>query len=159
MSKGWGIKVNYPAEIAADEARIALYSSPMAIAISAAVEADPAAMAANHDGYLTGHWFLFGNVATIKARLALAGLSIEDAAHYVRFSEGMTGDAEIDAAARALLSLPHDACLAARERERVVAATIADLPVCFEAERVAIVRKAKASLARHKRNAVKYGTT
>lgn len=159
---GWGIKIDYAAAIADDESRIALYSSPTVMAISAALRPDEEARAlAGRNGYaypLDGFWFLFGDLTLLRARMAIAGLSVEDVACYLCGQDTFaTGDAEIDACVAALRTLPARAAWEAEKAGEAIAVRINDLPVCFEAKRVEIVRKARASLARHRRNAAKWG--
>jgi hypothetical protein len=158
MSTGWAFKIDYATAIAEDEARIALYSSPMAVVISAALRSDEAERAAAARFPLAGLWFIFGDLALLRERMAIAGVSVDDLASYLAPRDAWaSGDAEIEARVAAIRLLPWPASYESEKAGDVAWTRICDLPVVFEAKRLEIVRKAKASLARHKRNAAKWG--
>lgn len=159
MGSPFAFKIDYAASIAQDEALIALYSSPVAIAIAAEYCAEDEVRALAHGGGLCdGPWFLFGDPARLRARMAAAGLSVEDVATYAHRGDGFaTGDAEIDARVAALRGLTGRPAWDAEKAGDEMWVRISELPVGPEERRVRLLRKAKASLARHKRNAAKYG--
>ena len=145
-SSGWGYALDYNAEIAADEVEVARLSSEAAIVASA--------WNTKHVMQATALDVLFSSPAGVFERAALMGIEVEelaeiyvsvDADDYSGYYETMTERP----------SLPLR--VGARKRGDVLVDLLASLWPGTEKQRAAALTKAKARLARHKRNASKYG--
>lgn len=142
---GFGYAIDYAKEIAADEARIAELSSDLFVRI--ARELMPAAEAAcpNYRGW-NAYQLLTYSAEGAPARAAVLGLSLSEARAWVYFCNDAPEDFGLGDVQTGDYAVGH---AVDKRLDRIWGYT--------EAERKKALAKAKASLARHRRNAAKQG--
>ncbi len=143
--RGWGYAIDYDAAIAEDDRVIALYDGPVMRAMSAALTDEEQRWIS--EGYQVDvvH-FVLREPETRGALFGLTGDDVTDLAFLA-----CADDYEPSDAARKLAAL---ATAGAYSRALALAARFPE-PACLESVRADIVRRAKASRARHVRNAAK----
>lgn len=144
----WAFRIDYPREIAADEAEISQLTEPGYVAACRLVTDEEAP----HLRQLHAlEWVAFGwskelrSAVEIELRAGLLGLTVAELADYGRFAEWETLPAEVERQG-------------VYRRGEAVAKRFDGLVLRSEPERVGALKHARAALARHKRNAAKYGT-
>lgn len=153
----WGYKIDYDKEIAVDQAEIDQLDSSLARAVSASLTSEEIAWMERSGGYDAYAWLWFSpELAPRRARLL--GLSERDlvvlAARIVSDAYGPMDKVDawiIEYADR----LPKGSSYY-RESDALLK-QLEDVPVMREELRSKLVKKAKASLSRHKRNKEKFG--
>lgn len=159
MRSPWAFKIDYDRSIAEDEREIAALSNPVAIAVSA--DLTPEEQEACFGGgfqWDLAHFVLrvWGDREHADRRLAMLGLSRQDLADYVY-------DTVSDMEDFAPLMEGYDVHAmwerGAHARGREIAKRFEGLHwyIMPPEKRADCVKKAKASLARHRRNQAKYG--
>lgn len=152
-SNPWSRKIDYVAAIADDEREIARLSDPVFIALIASMT--DGELAALKNGYRVDAFWLLADEKLGVERARIMGLSGTEVAQAFVSSEG---DVEaLDAAAAR-----HDPSVRFEAGERyrngvALADKLHEMVLCTEEQRVAGLKRAKASLARHRRNQAKYG--
>lgn len=144
---GWGYKIDYAKAIAADEARIAWLSSEMCARI--AQELLPGARLAFPDyvGW-TAYQLITYRADGILGRAAAFGLTPDD----IRALAFVSNEDRQD-----IIGVVGEPISGDYARGKTVAARCDAIDIHTESQRIAALSKAKADLARHKRNAVKDG--
>ena len=145
MSRGWGYAINYAAAIAEDDRVIALYDGPVMRAMSAALTDEEQRWISEGYQIDVAHFVL----REPETRAAMIGLTSDDANDLAFLA--CADDYEPSDVARKLAAR---ATPGAYSRALALAARFPD-PAYLESVRAAIVRSAKASRARHMRNAAK----
>ena len=149
-SNPWSHKIDYAKAIAEDEREIALYDSPAVKTIAASLDADELRWL--KEGVCpqdNPYWLLLnGSDEKRTERLTVFGLTEVDLA-CAAFYNGDSFPVEI--ACRCVSGGPDF------RRGREVVELLKDIPVLTEQNRLRFLKQSKASLARHKRNQIKYG--
>lgn len=162
MGNPWAHKIDYDRSIADDEREIAALSDPVAIAVSA--DLTPEEQSAYFGGGF--HWDVadfvlsaWGNPEHAERRLAMLGLSRQDIVDYVHTVESDP----ISRAEKAPILEGYDFADAvtrgAYARGREIAKRLDGFHwyITTPEKRAERIKKAKANLARHKRNQAKFG--
>lgn len=146
----WSHKIDYVKAIAEDEREIALYSSPAVKVFAASFTAEEL------------HWWkegrcprenpywllLHGSAEKRPERLAVLGITEFDLACAALY---MGDDFPVELGCRCVSGGPDF------RRGKEVAKLLENIPVLTEEVRLMFLKQSKASLARHKRNQIKYG--
>lgn len=162
MGNPWAHKIDYDRSIADDEREIAALSDPVAIAVSA--DLTPEEQSAYFGGGF--HWDVadfvlsaWGNPEHAERRLAMLGLSRQDIADYV--FHAVNDPHSRNALAPLMEGYDYAAAVTrgAGARGREIAKRFDGFHwyITTPAKRAERIKKAKASLARHKRNQAKFG--
>lgn len=150
----WGYKIDYDKAIALDQAEIDQLDSSLARAVSASLTSEEIAWMKRSGGHDAYAWLWF-SPELIERRARLLGLSDRDLAILAR---RIMVDAyrEVDAWIVEYAERIPAGSSYYRESD-VLLKQLEDVPVMLEELRSKLVKKAKASLSRHKRNKEKFG--
>lgn len=147
-NKGWGYSINYAEAVAEDEKRLASLTNPVAIAVSAEMSAEE--MAWLHDGHrFDPVWFALSVPERTEVRRALLGLTREEMVSMITCLDGDYGPL-----ATAWLGVCYPEAPGSYKRSDAAWKRLEDLDdhIFTADDRKRRLAKAKASLARHKRN-------
>jgi hypothetical protein len=143
VSRGFAYQIDYAAAIADDERVIAAHTSPEAIVISTYLDTLEARM---RDRFSTGRDYVLAAFVGVAERAAKIGLEGEELAAFLVFTEASEFDA-----------FPADQRAGRYHLGKIADARVGQIPACDTATRKAVIKHAKAALARHKRNRAEYG--